>query len=256
MPGVAKITFGTGGFLDCCVGPERPSYARRGEGGTFPMVAWQRAGEVTWGVEAVMLSAGSCVDWLREDLCLITRAAETDSLAGSVTDSGDVWFVPALMGMGTPVWDFGARGAFFGITRGTGRPEMVRAVLQGIAHRGCDLIEAAEEDTGATIEAVRVDGGMSANNTFMQCLADFSGRVVEVAPVTECTTLGAAYMAGIQLGTWRDEREVAEAWRPKRIVEPGLSDNGRAAMRARWVGARDRAREAVPELSSVQFWDT
>jgi glycerol kinase len=256
LPGLAKITFGTGGFLDCCVGPDRPEFARRGGGGTFPMVAWQREGKVTWGIEAVILSAGSCIDWLREDLRLITHAAETDALAASVDDSGDVWFVPALMGMGTPVWDFGARGAFFGITRGTGRAEMVRAVLQGIAHRGCDLIEAAEEDTGSTIDSVRVDGGMSVNATFMQCLADFSGRVVEVAPVTECTTLGAAYMAGIQLGTWRDESEVAAAWRPKQVVEPGLSENGRAATRARWFGARDRALEAIPELSSVQFWDS
>jgi glycerol kinase len=133
---------------------------------------------------------------------------------------------------------------------------MVRAVLQGIAHRGCDLVEAAEEDMGATIGSLRVDGGMSANVTFMQCLADFSGRAVEVAPVTECTTLGAAYMAGMELGTWRDEAEVAAAWRPKHVVEPRLSDNARLATRARWIGARDRALETVPELSSVQFWDT
>ena len=101
-----------------------------------------------------MLSAGSCIDWLREDVGLIATSADTDSLAASVTDSGDVWFVPAFFGIGTPVWDFGARGAFFGITRGTGRAEMARAVLEGIAHRGCDLIEAAETDTGAAIDSV------------------------------------------------------------------------------------------------------
>lgn len=256
LPGMAKITFGTGGFLDCCIGPERPKFARRGAGGTFPMVAWQRAGKTTWGIEGVILSAGSCIDWLREDLGLIEHAADSDSLAASVSDSGDVWFVPALLGMGTPVWDFGARGAFFGITRGTGRAEMVRAVLQGIAQRGCDLVEAAEKDSGITIESLRVDGGMSANVTFMQCLADYSGRKVEIAPVTECTTLGAAYMAGVELGTWRDEVEVAAAWRPKRVVEPRLSENARTAKRARWTDARDRARETVPELSAVQFWDT
>jgi glycerol kinase len=256
LPGMAKITFGTGGFLDCCIGPERPAFARRGAGGTFPMVAWQRANKMTWGIEGVILSAGSCIDWLREDLGLITDAAESDCLAASVEDSGDVWFVPALLGMGTPVWDFGARGLFLGITRGTGRAEMVRGVLQGIAHRGSDLVEAAEEDAGITIGSLRVDGGMSANVTFIQCLADYSGRTVEVARVTECTTLGAAYMAGMEVGTWRDESEVAAAWSPKHVVEPRLTDNARLAVRARWIGARDRARETVPELSSVQFWDT
>ena len=126
LPGLAKITFGTGGFLDSCVGSDRPGFARRGAGGTFPIAAWQRGGRITWGVEAVMLSAGSCIDWLREDVGLVTTSAETDGLAASVPDSGDVWFVPAFFGIGTPLWDFGARGAFIGITRGTGRAEMAR----------------------------------------------------------------------------------------------------------------------------------
>ena len=133
---------------------------------------------------------------------------------------------------------------------------MARAVLEGIAHRGCDLIEAAETDTAATIDSVRVDGGMSANATFLQALADFSGRRVEVAPVTECTTLGAAYMAGMELGLWRDEKDVAASWRPRRVVDPRLGDEPRAESRQRWVAARDRARHTIPELSAVQFWDT
>ena len=194
-----------------------------GKGGTFPIAAWQRAGQITWGIEAIMLSAGSCVDWLREELGLdrdVCRDRQPRGLGR--LDSGDTWFVPAFFGIGTPVWDFGARGAFFGITRGTGRAEMARAVLEGIAHRGCDLIEAAETDTGSPIESVRVDGGMSANATFLQALADFSGRTVEVAPVTECTTLGAAYMAGVELGLWRDEKDVASSWRPSRVVDPHL----------------------------------
>jgi glycerol kinase len=255
LPGLAKITFGTGGFLDACVGLDRPEFARRGKGGTFPIAAWQRSGRITWGVEAIMLSAGSCVDWLREDLGLIETSAETDSLAASVTSSGDAWFVPALFGIGTPVWDFGARGAFVGITRGTGRAEMARAVLEGIAHRGCDLIEAAETDTGTPLATVRVDGGMSANATFMQALADFSGRTVEVAPVAECTTLGAAYMAGLELGVWRDEEDVAASWRPRQVVDPKLDEDPRTALRERWLAARDRARQTIPELSAVQFWD-
>src|SRR6202044_3519532 len=104
-----------------------------------------------------MLSAGTCVEWLRDDLGIIATAAESDEVAGRCADTGDVWFVPALLGLGTPVWDYGARGTFVGITRGTGRPEMVRAVLEGIAHRGADLVEAAEADTGFAIETLRVD---------------------------------------------------------------------------------------------------
>jgi glycerol kinase len=252
-PGLAKVTFGTGGMLDCCMGELRPAFARRGGAGTFPIAAWQRRGRITWGVEAIMLSAGSCVEWLRDDLGIIATAAESDAVAARCDDTGDVWFVPALLGMGTPVWDFGARGTFVGITRGTGRPEMVRAVLEGIAHRGADLLEAAESDTGLAIPALRVDGGMSANATFVAALADTVGRPVEVSPVLEATTLGAAYLAGMALGVWADEDEVAAAWVPQRVVEPRLGDARRAATRTRWLAARDRALRSVPELSGLDF---
>ena len=151
------------------------------------------------------------------------------------------------------MWDFGARGTFVGITRGTGRPEMVRAVLEGIAHRGADLLEAAEADTGMTIDALRIDGGMSANTTFVQALADALGRPVEVSPVTEATTLGAAYLAGMALGTWSGEDDVAAAWRPSRVVEPRGSDARRSSSRARWLAARERALRTVPELSALDF---
>jgi glycerol kinase len=168
-------------------------------------------------------------------------------------DTGDVWFVPALLGLGTPVWDFGARGTFVGITRGTGRPEMVRAVLEGVAHRGADLLESAEADTAMTVEMLRVDGGMSANPTFLGALADALGRPVEVSPVTEATTLGAAYLAGIALGVWADEDDVAAAWRPSAVVEPRASDVKRTATRARWLAARERALRTVPELTALEF---
>jgi glycerol kinase len=252
-PGLAKATFGTGGMLDACVGPVRPRFERRGGAGTFPIAAWRRAGRTTWGVEAVMLSAGTCVEWLRDDLGIIEDAAESEKIAGACPDSGDVWFVPALLGLGTPVWDFGARGTYVGITRGTGRAEMVRAVLEGIAHRGADLLEAAEADTGLEIAALRVDGGMSANGVFVQALADAAGRPIEVSPVLEATTLGAAYLAGMALGTYADEDEVAEAWSPARTVEPRDSDAKRASRRARWLEARQRSLRTVPELSNLEF---
>ena len=253
LPGLAKATFGTGGMLDLCVGRRRPAFARRGGAGTFPIAAWRRQGEITWGVEAIMLSAGTCVEWLRDDLGVIATAAESDSVAASCTDTGDVWFVPALLGLGTPVWDFGARGTFVGITRGTGRPEIVRAVLEGVAHRGADLVEAAEADTGMSIATLRIDGGMSANDTFVRALAEAIGRPVEIAPVLEATTLGAAYLAGMALGAWKDEAEVAAAWRPSRRIEPAWSRTRRDAARERWRAARDRSLAAVPELSTLDF---
>ncbi|MGD0380006.1 MAG: FGGY family carbohydrate kinase [Acidimicrobiales bacterium] len=252
-PGLAKATFGTGGMLDLCVGEVRPGFARRGGAGTFPIVAWQRAGAKTWGVEAVMLSAGMCVEWLRDDLGIIDSAADSHRVAAACEDTGDVWFVPALLGLGTPVWDFGARGTFVGITRGTGRPEMVRAVLEGVAHRGADLLEAAEADTAMTIETLRVDGGMSANPTFVGALADAVGRPVEISPVTEATTLGAAYLAGIALGMWADEAAVAGAWRPSAVVEPRGTENQRSSRRSRWLDARERSLATVPELSALEF---
>ncbi|HEY5250929.1 MAG TPA: FGGY-family carbohydrate kinase [Acidimicrobiales bacterium] len=252
-PGLAKVTFGTGGMLDCCVGLDRPAFPRRGGAGTFPIAAWQRKNRITWGVEAIMLSAGTCVEWLRDDLGIIASAAESDAVAAQCDDTGDVWFVPALLGMGTPIWDFGARGTFVGITRGTGRPEMVRAVLEGIAHRGADLLEAAESDTGLAIPSLRVDGGMSANETFVAALADATGRPIEVSPVLEATTLGAAYLAGMALGVWADEDEVAAAWAPKRVIEPRMSDARRGATRTRWLAARQRSLQTVPELSGLDF---
>ncbi len=247
-PGLAKATFGTGGMLDLCLGGQRPTFEQRGDAGTFPIVAWRAGGILTWGIEAVMLSAGSCIEWLRDDLGLISASAESDEVAASVPDSGGVWFVPALLGLGTPVWDFGARGAFFGLTRGSTRAHLVRAVLEGIAHRGADLLIAAEQDGGAAVASLRVDGGMSANHTFTQALADATERPVEIAPVTEATTLGAAFLAGIAAGVWSDLAEATSTTSPRHVVEPR-----RRAERDRWLEARGRAMRQVPELSALEF---
>ncbi len=253
LPGLAKATFGTGGMLDQCVGAARPSFASRGGNGTIPIVAWRRGGEVTWGIEAIMLSAGTCVEWLRDDLGLIDTAAESDPVAAACPDTGDVWFVPALLGLGTPVWDFGARGTYVGITRGTGRPQMVRAVLEGVAHRGCDLLLAAEADSGLPIEALRIDGGMSANDVFTQALADACGRPIEISPVLEATTLGAAFLAGLAIGTWKDENDIAGTWTPRRVVQPSISTEDQGVRRERWLRARARSEATIPELSGLDF---
>ena len=252
-PGQAKATFGTGGMLDQCVGRQRPAQAARGPAGTIPIIAWRRGGRITWGVEAIMLSAGTCVEWLRDDLEIIDTAAHSAEVAGRCQETGDVWFVPALLGLGTPVWDFGARGTFVGLTRGSGRPELVRAVLEGVAQRGADLLEAAEADSGLPIGPLRVDGGMSDNPVFTQALADACGRPIEIAPVLEATTLGAAYLAGMAIGTWADEDDVAAAWEPRQVVDPRTTDEQRAERRARWLQARGRSEGTIPELSALDF---
>jgi len=247
-PGLAKITFGTGGMLDVVVGPAAPAATVRNTAGTFPIVAWRRGGQATWGVEGIMLSAGTNVEWLRDDLGIIDTVAESDAVAASCADTGGVVYVPALLGLGTPQWDYGARGALLGVTRGTGRAEVVRAVLEGIAHRGADLVDAAEADTGTTIGSLRVDGGMSRNATFVQALANATGRIVEVSPVVEATTLGAGLLAGLDRGVWGSWDDLAATWAPATTVEPTGS-----ADRTRWAEAVQRAAGWLGDLSSLDF---
>jgi glycerol kinase len=246
--GQAKVTFGTGGMLDACLGEVPAAFDQRGPQGCFPIVAWQAGGRPTWGVEAMMLAAGTNIEWLRDDLAVISDAAESAAIAAECEDTGDVWYVPAPLGLGAPHWDFGARGALLGLTRGSGRPQVVRAVLEGVAHRGADLVDAAEADAGIGLSTLRVDGGMSANPVFVQSLADATQRVVEVAPIPDATTLGAAFLAGLAVGTWRGFDDISAAWRPSRVVEPG-----RALDRARWREAVERSRGWLPDLSALEF---
>jgi glycerol kinase len=247
-PGDAKITFGTGGMLDLNLGERRPEFDRTGPAGTFPIVAWRRAGRLTWGLEAVMLAAGTNVEWLRDDLGVIESAAASHDVAAACDTTDGVMFVPALLGLGTPTWDYGARGTLLGATRGTGRAQVVRAVLEGIAHRGADLVEAAEADGAVSLGSLRVDGGMSTNPTFVQALADATQRPVEVSQVAEATTLGAGFAAGLAVGTWAGDDDVAAMWKPDRIVDPM-----RRLDRSRWLEARRRAEGWLPDLTSISF---
>jgi glycerol kinase len=246
--GDAKITFGTGGMLDVVLDDAPPRNAQRGEHGTFPIIAWRHLGRTTWGLEAIMLAAGTNVQWLRDDLGIIATSDESHVLASSCADSGGVVFVPAPLGLGTPAWDYGARAALFGLTRGTGRAEIARAVLEGIAHRGADLVDAAEADSGITIPHVRVDGGMTDNPTFVQALADATQRPVEISPVREATGLGAALLAGITVGHHASVDGLATTWKPRATVEPG-----RPLDRGHWKEAVERSRRWIPELSGIDF---
>jgi glycerol kinase len=246
--GDAKITLGTGAMLDLTLGPRPPAFTERGPHGTFPIIAWQRDGAAIYGIEAIVLAAGTNVQWLRDDLGLIASSDASHELAATVPDTEGVVFVPALLGLGTPVWDYGARAAFFGITRGTTRGHIVRAVLEGIAHRCADLVDAAEADAGIAIPVLRVDGGMTENPTFVQMLADTTRRPVEISPVREATTLGAALLAGLAVGHHRGIDDLARTWMPQARVEPASELD-----RERWQGAVERARRWIPALSGIDF---
>ena len=246
-PGDVKITFGTSGTLDACLGPGDPPADVRGLNGTFPIVAWQQAGRPTWGTEAMILSAGSCVDWLC-DLGLLERPADSHTAAATCADSGGVTFVPASLGLGTPHWDFGARSTFCGITTATTPEHLVRAVLEGVAQRGVDLLEAAEADSGRNLAEPVIDGGMSDNPTFAQALADAAGRPVRVAAETECTALGAGYLAGLAIEAWNGWEEVASLRAPRAGYEPL-----RPPERERWRAALGQAAHWHPDLSAVSF---
>lgn len=244
-PGQAKITFGTGAMLDLCLDQPPPA---RTPAGTFPIVAWQQDGRPTFGLEAVMLAAGTAVEWLRDGLGIIDSAADSATVASAVERTEGVVFVPSLSGTGSPDWDHGARGLLVGATRGTTRAHVVRAVLEGVAHRGTDLVEAAEVATGERIDTLRIDGGMSRNDVFVQALASASQRTVEVSAEREATALGAGLLAGVAVGMWSDLADAAASRPAPTTVEPGAPLD-----RERFVEARRRAGGWIPELSGLDL---
>jgi glycerol kinase len=246
----AKITFGTGAILDMIHG-RPPATLRRLDSGCYPTVVRSQEGEVVWGVEAIDFSAGSSVQWLA-DLGVISEVTLSEELAASVPSSEGVTFVPALLGLGTPRWDFGARGAFFGLTRGSGSAHLARAVLEGVAQRGADLVEAAEREAGSALAQIRVDGGMSTNNFFVQRLADFSGRSIAVSSEREATTRGAGLMALVGAGHLRAD-DVASIASSHHAASPEIDDAERAEARSIWFDAVERAARSIPELSAVSF---
>ena len=249
-PGQAKITFGTGGMLDVYVGEHAPTQSVRSTAGTFPIVAFSHDEKIHYGTEAIMLSAGSNIEWLCDGMGLLANAAESDAEAASCATSEGVMYVPALVGLGTPYWDYGARGALFGLTRGTTRAHIVRAVLEGVAHRGADLVEAAEADSSLSIQELRIDGGMSQNATFVQALANASNRSVKVSAHPEATTLGAGFLAGAASGQWSHLDEAISTLRWAKSVDPlGNNELGRQ----QWIEAISRSRSWIPDLSALDF---
>jgi glycerol kinase len=237
--GLAKNTYGTGCFMLMNIGAE-PQLSRHQ---LLTTVAWKLGAETAYALEGSVFIGGAAVQWLRDGLGIIKTSAEVEQLAASVPDSAGVYLVPAFAGLGAPHWDQYARGVIAGITRGTTSAHIARAALEGIAFQVADVLEVMKEDSGIPMNGLRVDGGASANDMLMQFQADIL-RVPVIRPkVIETTALGAAYLAGLAVGFWRDRAEVAKAWQVDRVFEPRMSADEAAHRRRRWALALSRARE-------------
>lgn len=236
--GMAKNTYGTGCFLLANTG----AVPRRSSHRLLSTVAWQLADERRYALEGSVFIGGAVVQWLRDGLGFIRDATEVEQLAASVPDSDGVYCVPAFTGLGSPHWDPYARGAFFGLTRGTTRGHLARAALESIAFQSADLLTAMQADGGAPITELRVDGGASANNLLMQFQADVLGIPVVRPRYAETTALGAAYLAGLGVGFWPSLAMLADVWRCERRFVPQMAPGIAASRRAEWTRAVERTR--------------
>ena len=237
-PGLAKNTYGTGCFLLLNTG--RDAVASRNH--LLTTVAWRRGETTDYALEGSVFIAGAVVQWLRDGLKIIRSAPEVEALAASVPDNGGVYLVPAFAGLGAPHWDAYARGAIFGLTRGATGAHLARAALEAIAFQSAEVLRAMEADAGLKLSELRVDGGAAANDLLMQVQADILGVAVVRPKVLETTALGAAYLAGLAVGYWRDESEIAANWQIARRFEPAMSRDQAAVLTAGWEKAVARAK--------------
>lgn len=236
-PGTAKNTYGTGCFMLMNTG----SQAVSSQHGLLTTIAWGLNGRVDYALEGSIFIAGAAIQWLRDELKLISRASETEALATSIPDTGGVYLVPAFAGLGAPYWDQYARGAIVGLTRGAGRVQIVRAALESICYQTRDVLEAMTSDSGIQLQALKVDGGAVVNNFLMQFQADLLGVPVERTRVKETTALGAAYLAGLAVGFWESQAEIADRWRVERQFAPEMDQERRGALYRGWKRAVERA---------------
>jgi glycerol kinase len=240
-PGMAKNTYGTGCFTLMNTGAT-PVASRHG---LLTTVAWdlgKAGGGYAYALEGSVFIAGAVIQWLRDQMGLIADSAESEKLARSVEDTGEVFLVPAFVGMGAPYWDSAARGTIVGVTRGTTKAHFVRAALESIAYQSKDLLDAMEKDFGSQLPCIKADGGASANSFLMQFQADVLDRRVILPEVGETTALGAAYLAGLATGYWGSLAEVEGNWRKKREFSPDMSSDKRALLLASWAKAVAAAR--------------
>lgn len=237
-PGLVKNTYGTGCFLLMNTGT-KPITSRNH---LLTTVAWHVGKEREFALEGSVFIAGAAVQWLRDGLGIIRASSEVESLAASVPDNGGVYLVPAFAGLGAPHWDPYARGLLAGITRGTNAGHIARATLEGIAYQVADVLNAMQKDAGIQLRELRVDGGAAANNLLMQFQADLLGVPVVRPKVTETTALGAAYLAGLAVGFWKDRAEIARQWQVDRRFKPALTKARRTALMEGWNKALGRSR--------------
>ncbi|MCI8511772.1 MAG: glycerol kinase GlpK [Lachnospiraceae bacterium] len=232
-PGQAKNTYGTGCFLLMNTG-DRPVLSKNG---LVTTIAWGLNGKVQYALEGSIFVAGAAIQWLRDELHLIDTAADSEAMAKKVPDSNGCFVVPAFTGLGAPYWDPYARGTIVGLTRGVNRYHIIRATLESLAYQTNDVLTAMRSDSGIRLSSLRVDGGASANNLLMQMQADMIQAPVHRPSCVETTAMGAAYLAGLSVGYWRDKEEIKKNWRPDRIFLPKLSETECETKLGQWKKA-------------------
>jgi glycerol kinase len=237
-PGMVKNTYGTGCFMLMNIG-SKPMISKNN---LITTIAWKVGGEVQYALEGSIFIAGAVVQWLRDELKIISSAAEIEEQASKVSDSGGVYIVPAFAGLGAPHWNQYARGTIFGITRGTNRNHFSRAALESIAFQTMEVLKAMQSDSGIEIRELRVDGGAAQNNLLLQFQADIIKAAVVRPEVTEVTAIGTAYLAGLAVGFWKNIDEIQQQWKINKRYEPGSED--REALIKGWHRA----------VEAVTFW--
>jgi glycerol kinase len=231
--GMAKNTYGTGCFMLMNTG-EKAVVSKHG---LLTTIAWGLNGKVEYALEGSIFVAGSAIQWLRDGLRMLKNAADSEQYAERVESTEGVYVVPAFVGLGTPYWDSDVRGAIFGLTRGTQKEHFVRATLESLAYQTKDVLTAMEADSGISLKTLRVDGGAVKNNFLMQFQSDMLGVPVERPVVNETTALGAAYLAGLAVGYWKDQSEIAKQWNIDRTFEPSMSEEKRNKLYEGWKKA-------------------
>ena len=238
-PGMTKNTYGTGCFMLQHTGASAPASRHK----LLTTVAWTRDGVTAYALEGSVFVGGSVVQWLRDGLGVIRSSSDVEALAMSVPDNGGVYLVPAFAGLGAPHWDSYARGTIVGLTRGSSAAHIARAALESIAYQSADLLDAMQADAGVRLAELRVDGGASRNDLLMQFQSDVIGAPVVRPQITETTALGAAYLAGLAVGFWKNDDDLASQWQTERRFEPAMPASRVHELRARWTQALARARE-------------
>jgi glycerol kinase len=243
QPGEAKNTYGTGCFMLMNTGEK----AVNSKGGLLTTIAWGIGGKVSYALEGSIFVAGSAVKWLRDAVELVKEAADTEAYAKSVESSDGVYVVPAFVGLGTPYWDSEVRGAVFGLTRGSGKAQLIRATLESIAYQTKDVLSVMEKDSGIRLKALRVDGGMVGNGFLMQFQSDMLGTKVERPVVQETTALGAAYLAGLATGFWKDTQDIGQNWQLDQAFKPKMDRMAARGLYKGWQLAVKAARVFRPK---------